>query len=160
MMKTWKKKMGMTMLASAIALGGLATLELVNPVSKAAAASHEGISVNMTQNNYTAPQEAVLKIKNNNSYPMTVVEMLEKQGPSGGFGFIEYSTIIKLQPGETRSISYDTTFPDIWEVWEHNVTKTFRTKVMVFKGIQDGWDWDKLTPKGDVYTNPFKVTFK
>ena len=27
--------MGMTMLASAIALGGVATLELVNPVSKA-----------------------------------------------------------------------------------------------------------------------------
>ncbi|MFD5261196.1 hypothetical protein ACFWJC_10520 [Bacillus wiedmannii] len=78
-MKTWKKKMGMTMLASAIVLGGLATLELANnPVSKAAAASHAGISVNMTQNNYTAPQEAVLKIKNNNSYPMTVVEMLEK----------------------------------------------------------------------------------
>ena len=34
-MKPWKKKMGMTMLASAIALGGVATLELVNPVSKA-----------------------------------------------------------------------------------------------------------------------------
>ncbi|MEM5659762.1 hypothetical protein AAHB50_30720 [Bacillus toyonensis] len=38
--------------------------------------------------------------------------------------------------------------------------KKFRTKVMVFKGIQDGWDWDKLTPMGDVYTNPFNVTFK
>ncbi|MEM5659761.1 hypothetical protein AAHB50_30715 [Bacillus toyonensis] len=104
-MKTMKKKIGMTMLASAIALGGLATIELVKPVSKAAAASHQGISVNMTQNNYTAPQEAVLKIKNNNSYPMTVVEMLEKQYPDGGFGFIEYSTIIKLQPGKLAQLA-------------------------------------------------------
>jgi len=159
-MKSWKRKLGATAMASAIALGGIATLELANPVSKAAAASYEGVSVNMTQNSYVAPQEAVFKVKNNNSYPMTVIEMLEKQSPTGGFGFIEYSTIIKLQPGETKSITYDTTFPDIWEVWDHNVTKTFRTKVMVYKGIQADWNTNQLTYMGDVYTNPFNVTFK
>ncbi|WP_255864127.1 hypothetical protein [Bacillus cereus group sp. BfR-BA-01309] len=43
----------MKMLAAAIALGGVATLELVNPISKAAAASGYGAGVNTTKvNNY------------------------------------------------------------------------------------------------------------
>ncbi|QWG92799.1 DUF5065 domain-containing protein [Bacillus mycoides] len=67
-MKTWKKKLGMTMMASAIALGGLATIELANPTTKAEAASGYGASVNLTQNNwYVGTQNYVnIKIKNDN----------------------------------------------------------------------------------------------
>ncbi|PDY52537.1 DUF5065 domain-containing protein [Bacillus toyonensis] len=67
-MKLWKKKMGMTMLASAIALGGLATVELANPVSKASAASGYGASVNTTKANHYVGTDLYLdiRIKNDN----------------------------------------------------------------------------------------------
>ncbi|XLP21941.1 hypothetical protein ACFMB7_26095 [Bacillus toyonensis] len=62
-MKLWKKKMGMTMLASAIALGGLATVELANPVSKASAASGYGASVNTTKANHYVGTDSYLDIR-------------------------------------------------------------------------------------------------
>ncbi|KFN04605.1 DUF5065 domain-containing protein [Bacillus clarus] len=108
-MKTMKKKIGMTMLASAIALGGLATLELAKPVSKVAAASGYGASVNTTHANwYVGTNEWVhIKIKNDNKDYEVELRMQPQILKNGVWVNVNNPLISWFLPGEYVGMSID-----------------------------------------------------
>jgi hypothetical protein len=159
-MKNIKKKIGMMAVAGAIALGGVGAADLAQPLHKAEAASSYGVSMNTTKANYTTPEDVVTKFKNDNSYGMTLQYFIEKKDKATGqFYFVEYSNTVKLAPGQAYTHNDETTLPDLWEVWDHGVTETFRINARVYKGTQADWNTNQLQYLGTLATSPFNVTF-
>lgn len=148
-MKTWKKKMGMTMLASAIALGGLTTLELAKPVSKAEAASGYGASVNTTKaNHYVGTDSYVnIKIKNDNrAYEVELRMQPQIQRANGTWENVNKPLISWFVPKEYVGMGID-----IGTVNYNGVgiseKGTYRLKV----------DTYKTTASGSVYLGTFNT---
>ncbi|HFK1481094.1 MULTISPECIES: hypothetical protein [Bacillus] len=148
-MKPWKKKMGMTMLASAMALGGVATLELVNPVSKAAAASGYGASVNTTKANHYVGTDSYIhiKIKNDNkAYEVELRIQPQIQRTNGTWENVNKPLISWFVPGEYVGMNIDIGRVNYDGVGIYEKGK-YRLKV----------DTYKTTSSGSVYLGTFNT---
>lgn len=151
------KKFGKVMLVATIALGGVGTTTLATPVDKVEAASYSGVSVNTTKANYYKPEDVIVKLKNDNNVPMTVILQLEKKDSKGVYNFVEYAEVVKLQPRQAASRSYQTRYPDYWEMWKKGATDQFRYRIITYKGTQSDWHTDKIQYVGDFFTSSFYV---